>query len=108
MEIITNYGVKGLLGFLLGATAAFLVNTSMQAMRIISIAQVAFLGFLAVAGIITINFGRLLEIITDIASWLADAASSIFSSIVELGSFGAGFAAGWIGTTFALAKMMEE
>jgi hypothetical protein len=39
---------------------------------------------------------------------LADAASSIFSSIVELGSFGTGFAAGWIGTTFALAKMMEE
>jgi len=31
-----------------------------------------------------------------------------FSSIVELGSFGAGFAAGWIGTTFALAKMMDE
>ncbi len=108
MEIITNYGVKAVLGFLLGATTAFLVNTSMQAIRIIAIAQAAFIGFLAVAGIITINFGRLFEILTDIVSWLADSVSSIFTSILELGTFGGAFAAGYIGTTVALSNLLEE
>ncbi len=108
VEIITNYGVKGVLGFLLGALAAFLVNISMQAMRIIVIAQAAFLGFLAVAGIIDINFGRLIDIIAGIVAWLVDAASSIFSSILELGSFGTGVAAGYIGTTVLISMLTDE
>lgn len=97
-----------MLGFLLGATAAFLVNISMKAMRIIVIAQAAFLGFLAVSGIISINFGRLFEIVADLISWLADSASSIFSSILELGTFGGGVAAGYIGTTVLLSTLEGE
>jgi len=92
----------------LGATAAFLVSISLKAMRIIALAQAAFLGFLAISGIITINFGRLLEIITDIVSWLANSLESIFSSILELGSFGAGFAGGFIGTTVLLEALNNE
>lgn len=80
----------------------------MRAMRIIVMAQSAFIGFLAVAGIITINFGRLFEIVTDVISWLADSASSIFSSILELGTFGGGIAAGYMATTVLLSKMDEE
>jgi|TARA_B100001540_G_C15726502_1_gene605559 uncharacterized membrane protein (Fun14 family) len=92
----------------LGATAAFLVSISLKAMRIIALAQAAFLGFLAISGIITINFGRLLEIITDIVSWLANSLESIFSSILELGSFGAGFAGGFIGTTVLLEALNDD
>ena len=92
----------------MGATAAFLVSISLKAMRIIALAQAAFLGFLAISGIITINFGRLLEIITDIVSWLANSLESIFSSILELGSFGAGFAGGFIGTTVLLEALNNE
>jgi len=92
----------------LGATAAFLVSISLKAMRIIALAQAAFLGFLAISGIITINFGRLLEIITDIVRWLANSLESIFSSILELGSFGAGFAGGFIGTTVLLEALNDD
>ena len=92
----------------MGATAAFLVSISLKAMRIIALAQAAFLGFLAISGIITINFGRLLEIITDIVSWLANSLDSIFSSILELGSFGAGFAGGFIGTTILLEAFNDD
>ena len=92
----------------MGATAAFLVSISLKAMRIIALAQAAFLGFLAISGIITINFGRLLEIITDIVSWLANSLESIFSSILELGSFGAGFAGGFIGTTVLLEALNND
>ncbi|MGB1801566.1 MAG: hypothetical protein ACPHKZ_00815 [Candidatus Thalassarchaeaceae archaeon] len=92
----------------MGATAAFLVSISLKAMRIIALAQAAFLGFLAISGIITINFGRLLEIITDIVSWLANSLESIFSSILELGSFGAGFAGGFIGTTVLLEALNDD
>jgi len=92
----------------LGATAAFLVSISLKAMRIIALAQAAFLGFLAISGIITINFGRLLEIIIDIVSWLANSLESIFSSILELGSFGAGFAGGFIGTTVLLEALNDD
>ena len=92
----------------MGATAAFLVSISLKAMRIIALAQAAFLGFLAISGIITINFGRLLEIITDIVSWLANSLESIFSSILELGSFGAGFAGGFIGTTVLLDALNDD
>ena len=92
----------------MGATAAYLVSISLKAMRIIALAQAAFLGFLAISGIITINFGRLLEIITDIVSWLANSLESIFSSILELGSFGAGFAGGFIGTTVLLEALNDD
>ena len=92
----------------MGATAAFLVSISLKAMRSIALAQAAFLGFLAISGIITINFGRLLEIITDIVSWLANSLESIFSSILELGSFGAGFAGGFIGTTVLLEALNDD
>ena len=92
----------------MGATAAFLVSISLKAMRIIALAQAAFLGFLAISGIITINFGRLIEIITDIVSWLANSLESIFSSILELGSFGAGFAGGFIGTTVLLEALNDD
>ncbi len=92
----------------MGATAAFLVSISLKAMRIIALAQAAFLGFLAISGIITINFGRLLEIITDIVRWLANSLESIFSSILELGSFGAGFAGGFIGTTVLLEALNDD
>lgn len=92
----------------MGATSAFLVSISLKAMRIIALAQAAFLGFLAISGIITINFGRLLEIITDIVSWLANSLESIFSSILELGSFGAGFAGGFIGTTVLLEALNDD
>lgn len=92
----------------MGATAAFLVSISLKAMRIIALAQAAFFGFLAISGIITINFGRLLEIITDIVSWLANSLESIFSSILELGSFGAGFAGGFIGTTVLLEALNDD
>ncbi len=92
----------------MGATAAFLVSISLKAMRVIALAQAAFLGFLAISGIITINFGRLLEIITDIVSWLANSLESIFSSILELGSFGAGFAGGFIGTTVLLEALNDD
>lgn len=92
----------------MGATAAFLVSISLKAMRIIALAQAAFLGFLAISGIITINFGRLLEIIIDIVSWLANSLESIFSSILELGSFGAGFAGGFIGTTVLLEALNDD
>ena len=92
----------------MGATAAFLVSISLKAVRIIALAQAAFLGFLAISGIITINFGRLLEIITDIVSWLANSLESIFSSILELGSFGAGFAGGFIGTTVLLEALNDD
>ena len=95
-------------GFLLGATGAFLVSISLKALRIIALAQAAFLGFLAVSGIITINFGRLLEILTDIVNWFADSLDSIFSSILELGIFGAGFAGGFIGTTVLLEALNDE
>ena len=92
----------------MGATAAFLVSISFKAMRIIALAQAAFLGFLAISGIITIDFGRVLEIITDIVSWLANSLESIFSSILELGSFGAGFAGGFIGTTVLLEALNDD
>ena len=71
-------------GFLLGATGAFLVSISLKALRIIALAQAAFLGFLAVSGIISINFGRLLEILTYIVNWFADSLDSIFSSKVKI------------------------
>ena len=92
----------------MGATAAFLVSISLKAMRIIALAQTAFFGFLAISGIITVNFGRLLEIITDIVRWLANSIESIFSSILELGSFGAGFAGGFIGTTVLLEALNND
>lgn len=92
----------------MGATAAFLISISLKAMKIIALAQAAFFGFLAISGIITINFGRLLEIITDIVSWLANSLDSIFSSILELGSFGAGFAGGFIGTTILLEAFNDD
>ena len=84
MEAISNYGLKGILGFLFGATIAFLVSISLKAMKIIALAQFSFLGFLAASGIITINLGRLLEIANDILSWIADSIESVFSSILEL------------------------
>ena len=65
----------------------------------------SFLGFLAVSGIVTINFGRIFEIVTDIIGWIADSLESIFSSILELGLFGAGFAGGFIGTTVLLERL---
>ena len=108
MEAILNYGFKGILGFLFGATVAFLVRISQKAMKIIALAQFSFLGFLAASGIITINLGRLLEIANDILSWIGDSLESIFSSILELGSFGAGFAGGFIGTTLLLETLNEE
>ena len=89
----------------LGATAAFLASISLKAIRIIALAQVSFLGFLAVSGIVTINFGRIFEIVTDIIGWIADSLESIFSSILELGLFGAGFAGGFIGTTVLLERL---
>jgi len=106
--LITNYGVKGIVGFFLGATAAFLASISLKAIRIIALAQVSFLGFLAVSGIVTINFGRIFEIVTDIIGWIADSLESIFSSILELGLFGAGFAGGFIGTTVLLERLNGE
>ena len=89
----------------MGATAAFLANSSLKAIRIIALAQVSFLGFLAVSGIVTINFGRIFEIVTDIIGLIADSLESIFSSILELGLFGAGFAGGFIGTTVLLERL---
>ena len=79
-------------------------------MKIIALAQFSFLGFLAASGIITINLGRLLEIANDILSWIADSLESVFSSILELGSFGAGsgLAGGFIGTTLLLETLNED
>ena len=108
MDLVTNYGFKCVVGFLLGATGAFLVNISLKAMRIIALAQGAFLGLLAISGVITINFGRLLEILTDIVNWFADSLGSIFSSLLELGTFGAGFAGVFIGTTVLLETLNDE
>ena len=39
MEAISNYGLKGILGFLFGATVAFLASISLKAMKIIALAQ---------------------------------------------------------------------
>jgi len=108
MEVISNYGLKGLLGFLFGATVAFLVSISLKAMKIIALAQLSFFGVVTTSGIITINLGRLLEIVNDILSWIAASLESIFSSILELGSFGAGFAGGFIGTTLLIETLNQE
>lgn len=89
----------------MGATAAFLASISLKAIRIIALAQVSFLGFLAFSGIVTINFGRIFEIVTDIIGWITDSLESIFSSILELGLFGAGFTGGFIGTTVLLERL---
>ena len=59
MEAISNYGLKGILGFLFGATIAFLVSISLKAMKIIALAQFSFLGFLAASGIITVSYTHL-------------------------------------------------
>ena len=80
----------------------------MKAIRIIALAQVSFLGFLAVSGIITINFGRILEILSDVIGWIADSLESIISSILELGLFGAGCAGGFIGTTVLLERLNDD
>ena len=108
IELITNYGLKGIVGFFLGATAAFLGSISLKTIRIIALAQVSFLGFLAVSGIITINFGRILEIFSDVIGWIVESLESIFASILELGLFSAGFAGGFIGITVLLEKLNDE
>jgi uncharacterized membrane protein (Fun14 family) len=95
MDFVDDVGIKGAAGLALGATSAALVKFLKEVLKIFAAIQVGILAFLELSGIITVNWGQLSDSILSLGGLVGEASKSLFDALMGMGSFGAGFIAGF-------------
>ncbi len=101
--LIQDIGVNGVAGLALGATIAASVKFLKNLLKIIAAVQIGIFTFLGLSGVITVNWGALWDLIAffvhlvgNLSGITGDAESSIVNELMSLGSFGTGFATGFV------------
>tara|TARA_B100001964_G_C14251634_1_gene610233 strand:+ start:3391 stop:3714 length:324 start_codon:yes stop_codon:yes gene_type:complete len=107
MVELDSVGMKGGAGLALGATTAALLKFLKEVLKIFALIQVGILSFLELSGVITVNWSKLWDSITSLGGLVGDAATSAFDALMEMGTFGAGFTAGFALVWFRGGKKTE-
>ncbi len=92
---LQGLATQGAAGTALGAATAGVVKFLKNLLKIFALIQVGILTALELSGIITVNWDKLWDTITSVGGLIGDAAESALDALMQMGSFGSGFALGF-------------
>tara|TARA_A100001037_G_C14881929_1_gene514377 strand:- start:423 stop:737 length:315 start_codon:yes stop_codon:yes gene_type:complete len=101
---LQGLATQGAAGAALGAATAALVKFLKNVLKIFALIQFGLLTALELSGIITVNWDKMFETITTAGGLIGDAAESAFDALMQMGSFGSGFAIGFGAVWFKTKK----
>jgi len=101
---LESLATQGAAGAALGAATAAVVKFLKNLLKIFALIQFGLLTALELSGIITVNWDKLFDTITSAGGLIGDAASSAFDALMQMGSFGSGFAIGFATVWFRTGK----
>ena len=91
---LQGLATQGTAGAALGAATAGVSKFLKNLLKSFALMQVGILTALELSGIITVNWDKLWDTITSLGGLIGDAAESALDALMQLGSFGSGFALG--------------
>jgi len=93
---LEGLATQGAAGTALGmATAAVLIFLK-KLLKIFAAIQIALLAALELSGLITVNWGKISDTKSSVGGLIGDAATDAFDVLTQMGSFGSGFAIGFL------------
>lgn len=101
---LQGLATQGAAGAALGAATAAVVKFLKSLLKIFALIQFGLLTALELSGIITVNWDKLWDSITSAGGLIGDAAESAFDALMQMGSFGSGFAIGFATVWFRTEK----
>ncbi|PDH21688.1 MAG: hypothetical protein CND66_04760 [Marine Group II euryarchaeote MED-G37] len=101
---LQGLATQGAAGAALGAATAAVVKFLKNLLKIFALIQFGLLTALELSGIITVNWDKLWETITSAGGLVGDAAESALDALMQMGSFGSGFAIGFATVWFRTEK----
>jgi uncharacterized membrane protein (Fun14 family) len=101
---LESLATQGAVGAALGGVTAAVIKFMKNLLKIFVLIQFGILTALELSGIITVNWSKLSDTITSAGGLIGDAASSAFDALMQMGSFGSGFAIGFATIWFRTEK----